>query len=1291
MCEMPLTTGVPDEVAAAQNESSEYGPPAPDDLLTGNPDEVAAARKEGATEEKKSREELAKEGLEKMSPEEREVAERKAREVASQLSTEISKTHLFGNNTDVTNHLRGLSPAEMQLVMDSYKEQSKSAFGTEADLAADLRDKLDGKDLAVAEAAMSGDKIATAKALVEQATDGVGTDTQGMKEAMEMLETPEERKKFHELMGEGEYEKLVKDETSSFDRDKLMALGLEDQKQRDAAVAVSDVSENAYGGKYNAIVEGITDSAGDLMGTPDEQRAQGRAAMRDYDMFKRFSNLGGNEDAQLDATEKIAGDPETLKLFKERMAAANGESAEETLTGEMSEHRAEAAKKLLEGNVEDAQAHRMVAHLDNYVDDNENGASQVLEGKDKATRDRLVAKADALAKQDGNGSYQELLDENLSPAELEVAKQRREKGKADELAHLMVAGDTTVGGLGKDTAKFYETMQDKTPAQMDKMRKDFETSYPGEKFDDWVRSKATSDGERRDFEIMLEGNYGNMSDEELKKLPPEKMIQRVKDLNEAGRGGAEDRVGDPLGNIKREVGNDVGNYMGDTMSNAGDRMNARMAAVEDLEKKIAAGEQLTPEQHEELVQHMRFMSGDQKAFTETKTEVVNQTAEVVGTAANVATTAVTGSDTAGEVVGGLAKMEVKGTLNASRYSTDEMIADGADVVGSAAGGALASKAPGAGFLIEGATDGIAQTVGDTKNWNDAGRAVASGAQNVTESVVSAAAGEGIEGAMGDGIASKVTQAVADTAVTSDYSQSFGEMAKETAKNAAIDIAVGAASKHHSKRNPSSSSSSTTTHTNDSTTTPTTPSTTPSTTPATPSIEARAPTPRVQREIIEAVRANEGDEAARKALELTRRPPAPAEGPDIESREATPTEKREIMEAVIDPLSPLPVAPDPAIPPPVVFTDEKHPRDGAELPDLSPPSLDKLVQEGRDKQQERERLDAQDLKGMRTPYQDAVDHVFNGVKNGKTGISTLDSVSKVFHGISELGKADPDSKKVRTAGQEVLTAFVKLGTNALPPDLKKFVDDAVKETLQRWNAKDPEALGTKKLISRPPEKVELMKHEEAIKRHKKALEAEGKAAGEKMPDYEIEVEARKRVLDEIQDKPQTLDDAMEGARVDEDAPLSLEHLPPEKDVIDRPTPGQQAKADARERERTQRASLQTLIDLCEPEDLFAKRDLEKKLRQLDGPSTEMNERDDEKAQQIEADAEAAERPARLPLDRVRIDTTEAEAERRKRESDDQAETETEAERQERESDEQAEALAEDEAARTEQRARKRNAS
>ncbi len=814
----------------------------PDDKANAIADRVDAAQDSvTAARDKKLNEELEKLKADP-DPKKFEEANKKAEEVAGKLSTALSKRHLIGNNTDVTEHLRGLDPAEVALVMQHYEKMTES-LGEKKNLEDDLRAKLTGKDLKVANAALTGDKVLTAVALVQQSADNIGTDVEGWKKAMETLQTPEEREKFKaeiskHIGGKDAYDKLVKSETSSFDRDTLKAMAIVDADERAATMAQVDFTKNAYGGKLAGYQEAIGDITGDVIGESEEERARRRQAMREHDVATRLSNLGGSEDAQLDAMAGLQNEKQQ-KIFNQKVKDETGKSTEEVIDEEMSGHHAAAGKKFAKGEYEDAQAERMVAELDNIVDDREDAASKPFEqvrlgaaaqeriekipegpareaaikAEKKAARESLLEKADEAARKAGHASYMDMLAKELSPAELEVAKERIADGKVSDETALFQAGDTAVGNLGKDSSKFYEIMQDKSPEEMQTLREKFEAKHPDLSFDEWVRSKATSAGQKRDFEVMLEGNYARMTPEALaaKAAKPEgqrDLIKRVKDLEAAARGGADENEYDPIGNAKRKLGNAAGNVLADEIGNAGERIDERVKAVKKLEEKLDEGKTLSAEEQEQLVTHMRYMSGDQKAYTETKTEAVNTGAEIVGAAVEVGTTALTGNTEVAAAAAGLAKMEVKGTFDPGRYGLDEQVADvvqtGMDYAGSVAGGKL-EGVPGLAEFVEGAIGGAGAELGNTQNWTDAGKLVDASARSAATSGAGAVVSAATEALGGNGpksrtatVVSKVASATAEELVTGDDSQTFKDRATNVAKSAAQDMASDAAKDYHEK-------------------------------------------------------------------------------------------------------------------------------------------------------------------------------------------------------------------------------------------------------------------------------------------------------------------------------------------------------------------------------------------------------------------------------------------------------------------------------------------------------------
>ena len=290
-------------------------------------EEVAAAQEKITEERDKKLDQALVDLKADKDPEAFKKANIKAEALAGKLATELGKGHYVGNNFEVTDCLQGLSPAEVKLVMDHYKTQQASV-GKDGDLEADLRGKLQGKDLKVANAVLSGDPVLASVAFVEQAADGGGTNLESWKKAMDALEKPEDRQRFQDLMDQhvggikgSAYKDMTRSESSSFDRDELEAKAIVDENERAGALAQVQVSRNAYGGQYTQIMEGLDDSIGDMTGQSDAQRRERRQQRRENDVFMMASNLGGSEEPMLDAVEGLKN-PEQIAAFKARTCCA---------------------------------------------------------------------------------------------------------------------------------------------------------------------------------------------------------------------------------------------------------------------------------------------------------------------------------------------------------------------------------------------------------------------------------------------------------------------------------------------------------------------------------------------------------------------------------------------------------------------------------------------------------------------------------------------------------------------------------------------------------------------------------------------------------------------------------------------------------------------------------------------------------------------------------------------------------------------------------------------------------
>jgi hypothetical protein len=783
--------------------------------------EVEAEVKSAELENEAKRDEKLKAGLAELEKDPAKLADANIRmeKLASKLAGQLSNIHVVGNNFDVTNLIADLGAGEVALLQQHFKAHSLDGKG---DLETALREKLSGKDLKVANAVMSGDNVLVAVARVEQAADGTGTDVDAWRKAMEALTDPKDRERFKELMdqhvggvkGSG-YADTVKGELSSHDRDEMEALAIEDENERVGTLAAVRASKNAYGGKYAGVMEGLGDTLSDTF-RPDEtpeERAERRAQAR-KDPLTWLSNAGGGEEGILDAVETLEN-PEQIAAFEAKMKGLNRESAAETMEAELSTHKLDASKRFLAGDYEGGLSQRMMASADGWIDDDEKGISAgfgkvrltadekkeianlpkdqqaaAQEAMLKAARQRLEGRADEDAKAAGKGSYAEIVESELDEDQKKAERDMRESGQVSEVNQLLEAGNTTLG-LGKEAGKFYEILQKKSPKQIDDLAAKFEAENPGLKFKDWVMSKATSAGEKRDFAILVEGNYARMPPEELDALAkdnPEKLIERVKALHEAARAGKD---GLDAYNPKAILGNLAGNAMTDAVSGTGATVDARLEKVQALEKKIQGGEKLSDEEREELVKHMRYMAGDQEAFTEAKTATTGVVATVLNKAANVTVTALTGVPELGELAGALAEYDAKDSLNGGRFSADDKISL---VIRTGANYGLSKLGLSGG--AEGALGGVVDAVADPKKWRDLGQLGTAALENAGTGLITGTIGELGNKAGGDGPLGEVLSSGGTAAANYDPNKSGWDQTKDLGVDLTTGLAKNKAKAHH---------------------------------------------------------------------------------------------------------------------------------------------------------------------------------------------------------------------------------------------------------------------------------------------------------------------------------------------------------------------------------------------------------------------------------------------------------------------------------------------------------------
>jgi len=683
------------------------------------------------------------------SPEEqnkiKEDAKAKAVDLAGKLNAVLNRKVKVGNDYKTTDLLVGLSPSEIVALKEQYKAAN---YG---DLDDAINDNMSGTNRKAAKAALSGDPVAAAESLVEQSADGDGTNTELWQKAMETLKTPEQRAAFKARIEKHTgmtYTALNKSENSGYDRDTMDAEAIEDNDQRVASLAGVKLASHGHTGKLQALVDGVGDTVGDDLGESDEARNKRRQITNQMvDAADRMNPLAGltalskwdqrkSGEGYIDNMDGLS--EKQMALLDKDVQARTGKSLTTLNHEQLEGHALEAADAFAANDRIGGKAQSMLAAGDHIFNDDEDKMSKGFElnpadyekyapedraqmmQKDRDAIRARMAKDPEVIKAGGVDAYYK---SQLDATQRQAASERMADGKVSDVTEVLMAGDTTLG-FGKDTGKLTEVLAKLKPGDGPGSVGDFDEQFRkanhGQSIKDFLASKATSDGERRDFAMLAEGNPAKLSDEELAR-DPNLMIDRIKKLHEAARGGVEGFH--PIDNL----GNAIGNEMADLETNTGKILDKRYQRALALEKRMEAGEKLSEDETRSLVTDMRAMSSDKEGFVDAKNEVVNDTADVVSTGVELGVDAVTGNDKLGTLVGGLTKIEIKQTLNGARYGTDEMAQDVMQIAVSEAGAFGGAKFGGglAKEVLVGAAQGGLSAAIDFKNMRDLGDLVTS--------------------------------------------------------------------------------------------------------------------------------------------------------------------------------------------------------------------------------------------------------------------------------------------------------------------------------------------------------------------------------------------------------------------------------------------------------------------------------------------------------------------------------------------------------------------------------------
>jgi hypothetical protein len=145
---------------------------------------------------------------------------------------------------------------------------------------------------------------------------------------------------------------------------------------------------------------------------------------------------------------------------------------------------------------------------------------------------------------------------------------------------------------------------------------------------------------------------------------------------------------------------------------------------------------------------------------------------------------------------------VKSTFDPGRYGTNAMYRDTVQTATDATGNMIGTRLENSPLLSRvagGIGGGLAQGLSEPRDLVDGGNFVEKAGTGAVDQTASSLATGGMDDKLGKGLPSKMAQSVVRTAITADFEQSGGALAKETVKSGAIDWARTAAADSHAER------------------------------------------------------------------------------------------------------------------------------------------------------------------------------------------------------------------------------------------------------------------------------------------------------------------------------------------------------------------------------------------------------------------------------------------------------------------------------------------------------------
>lgn len=495
--------------------------------------------------------------------------------------------------------MRGMSAKEIAALRAEYRDH----FGR--DLNADIRSEMSGKDLAEAEAMLSGDPVKSAVAQLDNAANGgilgLGTDEGKIKDVLGKLPDAATRQKVaaeYEKKTGVKLDKMLQSEMSSYDLAESKAL-LDGDTTKAAAIKLDQAMNGGLFG-WGTNEKGIYDT---LAGCKTQKERDDVAAAYRERTGEDLNAAVGRElsGAEKDvATSLMSGDEAAAAAAKIKVAAGGWGTDEQAIYKEF---------ETITANEKDP-------------------------AKAKAKRDALIAAYNAKYgdEKKGGQSFDSMLKSEFGGMDRDKAQMLARDGKLSDtfaLKYAMHSGP--FGGLGTDEALLRTTLEGKSKAEIDKIKADYQTAYGKPLTDDL---KGEVDG-RDGFEIgqMLKGKPGS----------PQEMAERAEEAWQFERGTGS---------------NWFSNGVMDMFSNKGAMLDRQHTRMQETFERAKADGSLDPAEAKRIEQLYGWQGQDVKNYQEAKDTVASTTATVATIAAAAALTAATGGAGSPALVAALTQMGV---------------------------------------------------------------------------------------------------------------------------------------------------------------------------------------------------------------------------------------------------------------------------------------------------------------------------------------------------------------------------------------------------------------------------------------------------------------------------------------------------------------------------------------------------------------------------------------------------------------------------------------------------------